>query len=330
MDILIGIALSVLFGIVPMAIYAAVLTLFDRYEREPPLLMVGVFLWGFIVAAGTAFILNTIFDVSLFLFSGSEALASFGTAVVSAPLVEETTKGLAVLVVFIYFRHHFDSILDGVIYGSLVGFGFAAAENINYIYMGYLEGGLGGLAFLVFVRAVLIAFLHATLTSFTGIGFAIARLNHGVLRFVGPAFGYATAVGLHAFHNLLASVGDVLVCLLASVFDWLGFIGMFGFILFLVWREGKIMRHHLADEVKLGHITQAQYDSAVSITGQLVTRWGAVAGGRWRDTARFYDLLGDLAFKKYHVHRLGALRERHAELTIDQLRQQIAGLNPAI
>ena len=35
--------LSVLFGIVPMGIYAAVLTVFDRYEKEPPLLMLGVF-----------------------------------------------------------------------------------------------------------------------------------------------------------------------------------------------------------------------------------------------------------------------------------------------
>jgi RsiW-degrading membrane proteinase PrsW (M82 family) len=323
-----GIALSVLFGIVPMVIYAAVLTLFDRYEREPPLLMLGVFLWGLIVAAGSSLILNTIFGIGLFVVSGSEGLANFGTAVISAPLVEETVKGLAVLTVFVYFRHEFDSILDGVIYGSLVGFGFAAAENINYIFQGFVEGGFEGLAYLVFVRAILIAFLHATLTAFTGIGFAIARLNKGVLRFVGPVFGFVTAIALHGFHNLFASLGSNLLCLFGSLLDWTGFLGMFVFILYLMWREGKIMRTHLADEVQRGHISSDQYNTAVSIFGQMGARWGALAGGRWRSAARFYDLLGELAFKKHQLHRLGAAEERQAEATIEKLRGQIAALGP--
>jgi RsiW-degrading membrane proteinase PrsW (M82 family) len=290
--------------------------------------MLGVFLWGLIVAAGSALILNTVFGIGLFLVSGSEGLANLGTAVISAPLVEETVKGLAVLTVFVYFRNEFDSILDGVIYGSLVGFGFAAAENINYIFQGFLGGGFEGLAFLVFVRAILIAFLHATLTAFTGIGFAVARLNKGVLRFVGPAFGFATAVGAHGFHNLVSSSGSELLCLFGSVVDWAGFLGMFAFILYLMWREGKIMRTHLADEVQRGNVTQAQYNAAVSIGGQLAARWGALAGGRWRQAARFYDLLGELAFKKHQLARLGPAEERQAEATIEKLRGQIAGLSP--
>jgi protease PrsW len=323
-----GVALSVLFGIVPMVLYAATLIIFDRYEKEPPLLMLGVFLWGLIVAAGSALILNTVFGIGLFVLSGSEGLANLGTAVVSAPLVEETVKGLAVLSVFIYFRDEFDSILDGVIYGSLVGFGFAAAENINYIFQGFLGGGFEGLVFLVFVRAILIAFLHATLTAFTGIGFAIARLNKGVLRFAGPAFGFATAIGAHALHNLLASLGSDLLCLFASLIDWTGFLGMFAFILYLVWRESKIMRQYLADEVQRGSLSQAQYTNAISVLGQLGARWGALAGGRWRDSARFYDLLGELAFKKHQLARLGPVEEHRAEATIEKLRSQIAGLSP--
>jgi protease PrsW len=326
MQIFTGIALSVLFGIGPMALYAAVLTLFDRYEREPPLLMLGVFLWGLIVAAGSALILNTIFGIGLFAVSGSEGLANLGTAVISAPLVEETVKGLAVLTVFIYFRDEFDSVLDGVIYGSLVGFGFAAAENINYIYQGFLGGGFEGLVFLVFVRAILIAFLHATLTSFTGIGFAIARLNKGVLRFVGPVFGFTTAVAAHAFHNLIPNLGSDLLCIFGSLIDWAGFLGMFVFILYLVWREGRIMRTYLAEEVSRGNLTQRQFDSAISVTGQMGARWGALAGGHWRQAARFYDLLGELAFKKYQLARLGPQEERRAEATIERLRVQIAAL----
>jgi RsiW-degrading membrane proteinase PrsW (M82 family) len=329
-NIVVGIILSLLFGIIPMAILAALLTLFDRYEREPPLLMLGVFLWGFFVAAGVSIIFNTLFGISLFVVLGSEALANMGMAVISAPFVEETVKGLAVLVVIIYFRHEFDSVLDGVIYGSLVGFGFAAAENINYIFTGFLNAGPEGLVALIFVRVLLIPFLHATLTAFTGIGLAIGRLNPGPLRFAGPAFGYVTAIGLHAFHNLLATLGDPLICLFGSLIDWLGFLGMFAFILYLVYREGKVMRQHLLEEVQLGTLSQAQYQAASSLTGQLSARLGALTGGRWRQSTRFYDLLGELAFKKYQLARLGPSRERDAQAAIDRLRGQLSDLGPSL
>jgi RsiW-degrading membrane proteinase PrsW (M82 family) len=329
-NIVLGIILSVFFGILPMAVLAAVLTLFDRYEREPPLLMLGVFLWGFFVAAGVSLILNTAFGISLFVVLGSEALANVGTAVVSAPIVEETIKGLAVLVVFIYFRQEFDSVLDGVIYGSLVGFGFAAAENINYIFTGFIDSGAEGLVLLVFVRVLLIPFLHATLTSFTGIGLAVGRLSHGGLRIAAPVLGYLTAIALHGFHNLLAALGDPLICLFGSLLDWLGFLGMFAFILVLVWREGKIMREQLSEEVRLGHLTQAQYESASSLRGQMAARWGALAGGQWRQSARFYDLCGELAFKKLQLARLGPARERDAHSTIERLRGEISGLGASL
>jgi RsiW-degrading membrane proteinase PrsW (M82 family) len=327
MNLLMGIALSLVLGIGPMALYAVMLTWFDRYEKEPPLLMFGVFMWGLIVAAGSALILNTLFGISVFFVTGSEAAASLGAAVISAPLVEETVKGLGVLGVFLYFRHEFDSVLDGVIYGSLVGFGFAAAENVNYIFTGFSEAGLGGLFVVAFIRSVLIAFLHATFTAFTGIGLAVARLGTSALRFLAPPLGYAAAVGLHAFHNLLASVGDPLICLLGSVIDWLGFFAMFGFILFLVWREGRVMREHLRDEVARGTMSERQFEAACSVFGQMAARWGALAGGRWRQSSRFYDLCGELAFKKHQLARLGPAREPQAQATIENLRGQIAALS---
>ncbi len=330
MNILLGIILSVLFGIVPMALLAVILTLCDRYEREPPLLLVGIFLWGAIVAAGSAFILNTIFGVSVYLLSGSEGLADVGAAVLSAPFVEETVKGLAVLAVFLYFRGEFDSILDGVIYGGLVGFGFAAAENINYIFSGFQDGGTEGLFTLVFVRVLLIPFLHATLTAFTGIGLAVGRLNRGWLRYAAPLAGYAIAIGLHTFHNLLASVPDPLVCLLGNVIDWIGFIGMFVFVLYLVWREGKVMREQLQEEVLLGNLTDDQYKTAASLGGQLAARWGALTAGHWRQAASFYDLLGELAFKKYQLARLGPDSEPETHAVIDRLRGQIASASQTV
>jgi protease PrsW len=331
MELLVAIGLSVVLGIGPMVVFAVVLTWFDRYEKEPPLLMIGVFLWGLIVAAGAALIINTLFGFGLIFVTGSENLAMAGTAVLWAPLVEETVKGLAVLAVFIYFYQEFDSVLDGIIYGGLVGFGFAAAENINYIFSGYTSPGMGGWQGLFTVAAVrifLIPFLHGFLTSWTGIGLAVARLNRGWLRYVAPPAGYLTAMGLHAFHNLLSSLGVPLLCVLGSFLDWVGFLGMIVFILILVWREGKIVRDFLREEVSFGTLTQRQWQTAGSLWGQFAVRGGALADGNWRITDRFYDLCGKLAFKKMQMARVGA--ERGVPVLIARLRSEIAALSPKI
>jgi RsiW-degrading membrane proteinase PrsW (M82 family) len=325
MDLILGIGLSVFLGIVPMAVYALVVTFFDRYEKEPPLLMLGVFLWGAIVAAGSAFILNTLFGISVFAVTGSEAAANVGAAVLSAPLVEETVKGMAVLAVFLYFRDEFDSILDGILYGSLVGFGFAATENVNYIFGGFSEAGVTGAVAVTAVRAIGIAFLHASLTSCTGIGLAVLRLNRGGGRFLAPVIGYGAAVGFHAAHNLLSSFG-ALFCLIGLFFDWIGFFALFGFILYLVWREGHVMRDYLRDEVASGTITAQHYRTACSLTGQLAARWGALTSGGFRKSERFYDMLGELAFKKYQLARRGVEKEPNSPALIERLRLQVAAL----
>lgn len=321
MDLIIGLILSLLLGVIPMVIYAGVLTFFDPYEKEPPTLLIGVFLWGLIVAAGSSFVLNTLFSVGLLIITNDELLSMGGTAVISAPLVEETVKGLAVLAVFVYFRHEFDSILDGVLYGSLVGFGFAAAENVNYIASGFNQAGFEGLLFTAFIRVIAIGFLHATLTSFTGIGLAVARLNHGCVRWVAAPIGYGLAIGAHALHNFMASLGG-LACLLGSVIDWIGFLGLFVFILFLGYHESRVLRQHLREEVTLGTLTESHYRSACSLGGQLLARFGA-------GNAQLNNLCGELAFKKYQLARLGQAEEHEAQSVIDKLRGEIAALSRA-
>jgi RsiW-degrading membrane proteinase PrsW (M82 family) len=329
MNLLIGIFLSAFLGIIPMALYAVLITWFDRYEREPLWLMIAVFVWGAIVAAGSAFILNTLFGISVFALTNSEAAANVGAAVISAPLVEETVKGAAVLAVYLYFRKEFDSLLDGIIYGSLVGFGFAATENVNYIFSGFAEAGVGGAVAVTFIRAIGIAFLHASLTSCTGLGLALMRLNRAGWRYLAPPVGYGAAVVFHAIHNTFASLGEPLLCLFGLFVDWVGFLALFAFILYLVWREGHIMRDQLREEVASGRINTQQYATACSITGQFAARWGGLLGGDWGRAGKFYDLLGELAFKKYQLARRGMGKEPDAPAHIEQLRGQIMAMRRA-
>ncbi|MBU1659910.1 MAG: PrsW family intramembrane metalloprotease, partial [Chloroflexi bacterium] len=99
-----GFIISVFFGIVPMLFFAWILYWVDRYEKEPKILLGVVFLWGAMVSAGVAFIVNTLLGVGVYLVTGSEAITNLATGSVVAPPVEETLKGLAVLLVFLIFR----------------------------------------------------------------------------------------------------------------------------------------------------------------------------------------------------------------------------------
>ena len=68
------------------------------------------------------------------MITGSEAISEFATGSLVARPVEESFKGMAVLLVYLIVRREFDSILDGIIYAGIVALGFAATENSYYIY----------------------------------------------------------------------------------------------------------------------------------------------------------------------------------------------------
>ena len=115
--------------------------------------------------------------------------------------------GLAVLLVFLFFRTEFDSILDGIVYAGVVALGFAATENTIYIWRGYNAGGWQGLFQLVFIRVILVGWQHPVYTAFTGIGLAFARMNRSVLvKFFAPIIGFSLAMLTHSLHNTLAGL----------------------------------------------------------------------------------------------------------------------------
>ena len=314
---------SLFFGFVPMFLYSAFVYWVDRYEKEPKALLGAAFFWGVVIAAGGAFIINTLFGVGIYIFTNSEAAADFGTTSIIAPFVEEILKGLAVGIVFLMFRKEFDSVLDGIIYGGIAGLGFAATENTLYIFRnGYLEGGWGGLFLLVFIRVFVVGWMHAFFTAFTGIGFAIARLNKNMLiKITAPFIGLGVAITVHAFHNTFGSViGGFGGLALGSLLDWFGWALMFGFIVWLIGYERGIVKRQLLEEVSMGIISQAQYQKAIS-------PWNlTTAGMSGRATSRFYHACGELAHKKEQLRRLGD--ESGNTALVESLRRELATLAP--
>lgn len=319
---------SLFFGFVPMFLFAMFVNWLDRYEKEPKLLLGAAFVWGVVIAGGGAYILNTLFGISIFVLTGSEIAAEFGTTSIVAPIIEEGLKGLAVLIVFLLFRKEFDSILDGIVYGAITAMGFAAIENVLYIYRnGYQEGGWEGFWFLVIVRVVLVGWMHPFFTAFTGIGFAIARLSKNILvKIIAVPAGYGIAVITHAFHNTFGGLIGGVEGLLAGTFvDYLGYAIMFGFVVWMVFHERGILKRHLVEEVKNGAITPNQYNTAISFF-QINAHLSALTSGSFASTKRFYQVLGELAHKKEQLAKVG--EETGNTRLIEQYRAELVKLAP--
>jgi RsiW-degrading membrane proteinase PrsW (M82 family) len=326
-----GILLSFLFGFLPMLLFAYVVYWVDRYEKEPIALLGGVFLWGAIIAAGAAFIANTFWGLGIYMFTGSQAFTELSTASVFAPIIEETLKGMACFFVFLFFKREFDSILDGIVYAAIAAIGFAATENIYYLYTyGFQQNGLNGILYLFFVRIVLVGWQHPFYTAFIGIGLAVSRLSRtNSIKFLAPIIGLTIAIFAHSMHNLISTLFHGLQSLAFSlVFDWSGWIAMIIFVVWALAREQKWIVTQLPDEVANGVITPAQFQTACSASAQTIARMRALFAGRYRLIDRFYLLTAELAYKKHLSSAIGEQEQNQAE--IDRVREQLVQLSPQI
>ncbi len=326
-----GLLVSAIIGFGTAVLFASVLYWLDRYEKEPLLLLGVVFLWGAIVAAGSAFLVNTLLGIGVFVVTGSDFATDLTTGSLIAPLVEEILKGTAVLGVFLVFRREFDSVLDGIIYAGVTALGFAATENTYYIYTyGFQESGWNGLLSLTLIRVILVGWQHPFYTAFTGIGLAAARLNRNWLVKIGaPLLGLAVAVFMHAVHNTLSSIlSDSAGLVIGTIFDWSGWLAMLGVIFWNIAREQKNLKRYLATEVQAGTIRAEQFRTACSAWRQMFARTAAVFTGRYRKTARFYQVCGEYAHKQNQYAKMG---DEGGNLAIIQkLRAELTGLEPYV
>lgn len=307
MQFLFLLVISVVMGIVPMLIYATFLWWLDRWEKEPLHLLAAAFLWGFVPSAILAIIAQLVLDIPTSAVLNYNHLAyELVSGSIIAPITEESIKAVALLVIFVFFYREFDSPLDGIIYGSLAGFGFAAIENVLYFVNGDSQD-LASLGCLIFMRAFLFGLNHAFFTSLTGIGFALARYQKNLLlRLLLPLLGLGAAIFAHGLHNGLATFGLVGIPL-AVLADWFGVLGVLTVALVSLASEAGWIKTYLAEEVHLGTLTARQAATAGSFSGRIgveLRAWGGGPGLWWR-TRRFYQRCAELAFKKHQLDKMG-------------------------
>lgn len=326
-----GILMSIIAGVLPMAFYAWVLYYLDRYEKEPVKLLLGVFLWGGIIAAGAAFVINTITGTGIYFITQSEFATQLTISTLVAPVVEETLKGAAVLIVFLFFRSEFDSLLDGLIYAGITALGFAATENAWYIHqLGFLEYGWEGLLKMTFIRVVLVGWQHPFYTAFIGLGFAFSRrTKEPILRWISPLIGWTIAVVLHLLHNLFSGLFQSNAGLLFStIWDWSGYLGLLLLIFLLIWREQRWMKGYLELEFKQEILTNEEYQIACSAWKQGLAFFRARLDGNYREVKDFYQACGDLMHKKRQLARHGD--ELGSALEVQRLRSELQTLKELV
>lgn len=318
--------ISVLAAAIPAGLYVALIYWVDHYEKEPAWLLATTFFWGAFPAIVLAIILNLVGSLPFYFLAGPDVADAVG-AVLIAPPVEETVKAIALLGVFLLLRHEVDGLLDGIIYGAMVGMGFAMVENVFYFMSVYGEGGVEAWRTNIFFRAILFGLNHSLFTSMTGLGLTIGRFaSSRPARFLAPVAGWTAATFLHAVHNLGASLGGPF-CFILPFTDWGGVALVIVIIVWALWQEKQWIRSYLKEEVARGTITLRQYERASSGRARLrhcahilVNR----GPGDYRRAVRFYHHCSELAYKKHHY---ALLQEPESEERTRRLRKKLAQLS---
>jgi protease PrsW len=352
-----AIGLAVGAAILPTLLYGALIIWLDRNEPETWELRGLAFFWGAVVAIFFALFLNTA-AWSFFTVASNQDTGSILTAIAVAPLVEESVKGLAVLVVLWFTRRHIDGVLDGMLIGALVGLGFAMTENITYFGIAYSDGGAAAVGTLFIIRSVINGMGHAVWTSFTGaaVGWARTRHGRGVLRLIVPVIGWGAAVLGHSIWNLGASLTITILAIgLERVFflpEWQAYIlgGIVGGLPFSIPpllialliallgrdQESRVVRRYLPIEVGLGTLTPEEYETVSDPLARKSALEAARREGgtrRRRQQRQFNQIATRLAF--FHYHAIEGERPYLPEIRrAEQLRWNLSALrwsmlNPA-
>lgn len=278
----------------------------DRYEKEPVWLLIIAFFWGAIPAV----VLSLIFEI-MFKFPAAEAtslVANLISSSITAPIVEETFKGIALVFLLLIFYKEFDDELDGIIYGAMIGFGFALTEDIFYFFSTLSVGGSGAGLLNVFFRNVVYGANHAYWTAIIGASIGYARLskNKGEKIFI-PFFAWMLAIILHSIHNAGMVLAGKTYCLTFFV-DMLinggGLILLIIIIIVVLKKERRWIKQAFENEMKVGLITKRQYIIFSSSMKRQSIRWKALRKGgvsEYRKLGKLFQCVTELSFKKHQL-----------------------------
>ena len=266
----------------------------DLFEREPKLMLAAALVWGGVIAVSLAGYANDAWLSVLGKVAPADFTADWGAAVV-APVTEEILKLTGVVVLFLIAPAEFDGVMDGFVYGAMIGLGFTVVEDVSYFisataaFQGLDQTGPVIDTFLIRVVAGGL-YSHVLFAGLTGMGFAyfVTRRQAGLPKrlFVFGALVVAGA-GAHFVWDSpwMMSVLDVAPGVdKPSTFQWIeyGLIKGLPFLILLVLMvlfatrsEEKNFRAIVAPEPDPEVITEAEITSLGSLWSRHAARSAA-------------------------------------------------------
>lgn len=152
-------------AITPGIALALMIYFYDRFDREPFMLILKLFFFGIFVSIPVIFVEMLLSKLNF--FSGMVSIAF--SAFIVAGLTEEFFKRLVVL--RIGFNHvAFNEKLDGIVYAVMTSLGFATLENVIYVVFSYSD-----VQYIWIYRAILSVPAHMLFAITMGYYFSLAK-----------------------------------------------------------------------------------------------------------------------------------------------------------
>ncbi|OZC76959.1 PrsW family intramembrane metalloprotease [Rhodococcus sp. 06-418-5] len=282
----------------------------DRYERQPVNLVLTGFVWG--ATAATFAIAVQANDAlgSLYAKWFGQVWAQDWHAGLSAPFVEETAKGVGIVVLIALAPRLVRTPTDGLLLGAFIGLGFQTSEDLLYSISGATQGfgshQTDGLIGSIATRTFSDIVSHPLFTALfcAGVIYLLGspaqprRIGRGIALIVAPIVVHAVWDSMTALAGgtavvvVVLMVGDFLFAVTAL---WIAF----------VWahpREAHFVRDVLGPEVDAGVLTDDE----------------VTAAGGWRQQRQYVKASTDRADKKKRRHLVRAALDLCADLAVSK------------
>lgn len=326
-----SLALATVLAALPVGPLVACYLWLDRYEPEPRTLLAAGLLWGCFVATAAALVIQGVGGFVLS-FTDNQSLA------VVAPITEEASKGVFLLLLLWWRRAELDGVLDGLVYAGMVGIGFAFTENILYLAAAYNgtdgtgPGGTEALTATFVVRCLFSPFAHPLFTAFTGLGVGLAvNARRPLARILWPLGGYACAVLAHAVWNTSTVYGFDNFVIAYVVLMAPAFVALTGLAVWVRSSERRVLAAALSDAASRGLVPATDIGWVVDLGARRRSRaYARQVGGRpaERDMRDYQQAAIELGFLHYRLLR-GTPPPDYAARG-QQFLQRIAALRPSI
>jgi len=192
--------LATIMAAIPTVIYLYAVVLLDRFEPEPWIVIIGLFLWGIGVTSVSSLFLSEVIGneiVSIF-----DAVPGIVIPVFVAPVVEESMKFLGIFCILMFRKDKLTDFTDVIVYASLVGLGFAMTENIFYYARAAVVPFLGDLVSLFAIRGILSALVHPFFTVMSATGLLLSySVKKKTLKIILILLGLLLAIFFHGMWN---------------------------------------------------------------------------------------------------------------------------------